>query len=90
MIAMPSARLSWLGGGGCLHTHPFALFAGAADCLFEEAAEALERCSPDAFQPVELFPLFPEHTQPWLAQVGTAAQAAGPVGVTNGITNFEF
>lgn len=26
---------------------------------------AAERCSPAAFQPAELFPLFPEHARPW-------------------------
>ncbi|GAB4818896.1 hypothetical protein N2152v2_005942 [Parachlorella kessleri] len=38
------------------------------DCLFELAGEALERCSPAVFQPAQLFPLFPHHTQGWLGQ----------------------
>ncbi len=37
------------------------------------AAEVLERCSPEIFQPAELFPLFPQHTQPWLAQVSAGS-----------------
>jgi Vacuolar sorting protein 39 domain 2 len=32
---------------------------------FLEALVALEHCSPTAFQPAELFPLFPQYTEPW-------------------------
>ncbi len=32
---------------------------------FLEALVALEHCSPLAFQPAELFPLFPQYTKPW-------------------------
>ena len=40
-----------------------------AECRFEEAVECLERCSPAAFQPSQLFPLFPTYTAPWAQQV---------------------
>ena len=36
-----------------------------AELRFREAVDALLRCSTTAVQPGELFPLFPEHTQPW-------------------------
>ena len=40
-----------------------------ADCRFEEAAALLERCGPDAFQPVQLLQLFPADMAPWLGLV---------------------
>ena len=36
-----------------------------AELRFREAVDALLRCSTTAVQPGELFPLFPEYTQPW-------------------------
>ena len=36
-----------------------------AELRFREAIDALLRCSTTTVQPGELFPLFPEYTQPW-------------------------
>jgi hypothetical protein len=35
------------------------------DCDFDRAFAALDRCTPSAFQPAQLFDLFPEHTARW-------------------------
>lgn len=42
-----------------------------AELKFDEAMSNLLRCSLSLFQPVELFPLFPEVTSPWADQVPT-------------------
>ena len=43
--------------------------ACTADLRFEDAMASLERCSTSMFQPMELFPLFPEATSPWRAHL---------------------
>ena len=53
--AVPSLKLSRL--------------ACTADLRFEDAMASLERCSTSMFQPMELFPLFPEATSPWRAHL---------------------
>ena len=40
-----------------------------AGLRFEDAMVTLERCSTSMFQPMELFPLFPEATSPWKAHL---------------------
>ena len=40
----------------------------SAELRFREAVDALLRCSTTTFQPGELFPLFPQYTQPWAAR----------------------
>ncbi len=40
-----------------------------AELRFREAMDALQHCSTLVVQPAELFPLFPEETQPWAAAV---------------------
>jgi hypothetical protein len=55
--------------GGMAWRHVSAAAAAAAGMRVAEACEALARCSPASFQPLELFPLLPEYTQPWLQQV---------------------
>jgi hypothetical protein len=37
------------------------------DCDFDRAFAALDRATPSAFQPAQLFPLFPEHAGRWAA-----------------------
>ena len=48
-----------------------------AELRFREAVSALLRCSTTAVQPGELFPLFPEHTQPWASRKTHARQHWG-------------
>lgn len=40
-----------------------------AEMQFEDAMRNLVRCSLSLFQPVELFPLFPEVTAPWVDHI---------------------
>ncbi|KAL4433059.1 hypothetical protein ABPG77_006486 [Micractinium sp. CCAP 211/92] len=44
------------------------------ECRFAEAVRCLEQCSPDTFQPSQLFPLFPTYTARWAQQAPTHQQ----------------
>lgn len=60
-----------------------------AELRFREAMEALQRCSTLVVQPAELFPLFPDETEPWAAAAGSAAPPRPRWGLHRPLTDLR-